>query len=602
MTKQKLELSWIGKEKRPKLEPRILLEDTARSYHAKQRVSERDIFDNRLIFGDNLLALKALEQDISGKVKCIYIDPPYNTGAAFEHYDDALEHSTWLGLMRDRLELLRRLLSPQGFICCHIDDSEGHYLKVLMDEVFGRANYLVTFYVQVRYADKTLKQDMNFHKQIEQIHVYRKEYGAQPNLLQKDLSFDKFCYYVTEKSSGTKMNLGGKSVTVFGAGEWEIKRGKGSERGLKEIWATGSILDGNSSGRFFRDYLTGRVAVDGLGALYKVEGIGDDGHGHRYFTGPAKATATKGKYFQGVPLGKLEPGAEAQTIPIENFYDLAGSFGNCRHEGDADFRSGKKPEVLLEIVLRHFSSPGDLVLDSFAGSGTTGAVAQKMGRRWIMVELGEHCHTHIIPRLKKVIDGEDKGGITDSVNWQGGGGFRYFKLAPSLIINDHWGNPIINPDYNAAMLAEALAKLEGFSYAPSETRWWQHGHSSERDFLFVTTQSLSVEQLQALADDVGTEQSLLICCAAFRGITAAEAAQRWTNLTLKKIPKMILARCEWGHDDYSLNVANLPIAQEERESGTPSPLPPTKKTKSKKAAVSHPNQGGLFAEHDGENE
>lgn len=180
-----------------------------------------------------------------------------------------------------------------------------------------------------------------------------------------------------------------------------------------------------------------------------------------------------------------------------------------------------------------------------------------------MVELGEHCHTHIIPRLKKVIDGADKGGISEAAGWQGGGGFRYFKLAPSLIINDRWGNAVINPDYNAAQLAEALCKLEGFRCAPSESRWWQHGHSSERDFIYVTTQNLSVEQLQVLCDEVGGEQSLLVCCAAFHGIKAQEATERWPNLTLKKIPKMVLTRCEWGHDDYSLNVANLPIAKPE---------------------------------------
>ena len=194
------------------------------------------------------------------------------------------------------------------------------------------------------------------------------------------------------------------------------------------------------------------------------------------------------------------------------------------------------------------------------GSGTTGAVAHKMGRRWIMVELGEHCHTHIIPRLQKVIDGQDSGGITQAVDWKGGGGFRYYRLAPSLIVEDRWGNPVINPEYNPAQLAEALCKLEGFTYAPSETHWWQHGHSSERDFLYVTTQTLSAEQLQALADEVGEARSLLVCCSAFRGITGAAAATRWPNLTLKKIPKMVLARCEWGHDDYSLNVANLPMA------------------------------------------
>jgi len=232
-----------------------------------------------------------------------------------------------------------------------------------------------------------------------------------------------------------------------------------------------------------------------------------------------------------------------------------------------------KPEKLLSKVIQIATSPGDLILDSFSGSGTTGAVAHKMGRRWVMIELGEHCHTHVIPRLKKVIDGQDKGGVTESTGWQGGGGFRYYKLAPSLIVNDRWGNPVINPEYNAAHLAEALCKLEGFSYAPSETRWWQHGHSSEADFIFVTTQNLSVQQLQALSDEVGSTQSLLVCCSAFRGVTAAQASQRWPNLTLKKIPKMVLARCEWGHDDYSLNVANLPMAATEPKAPSPQPSP-----------------------------
>lgn len=584
--KQKLELTWIGKDNRSKLEPRILLEDTEKSYHAKHRVTENDIFDNRLIFGDNLLALKSLEAEFAGKVKCVFIDPPYNTGSAFEHYDDALEHSTWLSLMRDRLEVIRRLLTPTGFICCHIDDSEGHYLKVLMDEVFGRSNYLVTIYVQVRYAEKTLKQDMAFHKQVEQIHVYRKDYGAQPNLNTKDLSLDKFCYYISEISTGRTITLGGKKVQVFQAGEWKVERKEGSAAGLKEIWATGSILDGNSSGRFFRDFLAGRAEEDGLGVLYKVDGIGDDGLGYRYLTGPARATATKGKYYQGVPLSKLEADAKAQTTPIENFYDLAGSFGNCRHEGGVDFRSGKKPEALLEIVLKHFSSPGDLILDSFAGSGTTGAVAHKMGRRWIMVELGEHCHTHIIPRLNKVIDGEDQGGVSKSVDWKGGGGFRYYRLAPSLLEKDKWGNWVISHDYNAAMLAEAACKLEGFTYAPSDAVYWQHGHSTERDFIYVTTQSLTADQLNALSDEVGTDRTLLVLCSAFRG-----KADRWANLTVKKIPKQVLNRCEWGHDDYSLKVENLPEAPPDL---TPEP------SFSRKGPNDNAGQQGLFDEETGQ--
>lgn len=553
--KQKLELTWVGKENRPRLEPRILIEDAEKSYHAVTRVSENDIFDNVLVHGDNLLALKALETDYTGKVKCVYIDPPYNTGNAFQYYDDGLEHSIWLGLMRDRLEIIRNLLSPDGFICCHIDDSEGHYLKTLMDEVFGRSNYLTTFYVQVRYAQKTLKQDMDFHKQIEMIHIYRKEFGAKPNLPRIAASDEKFCYYIDERGPGRETTIGGKKVTVFAQDEYAIRKGEPSEDGLKEIWATGSILDGNSSGRFFRDHLDGRVKEDGLGALYKVEGIGDDKFPYRYFTGPKREGATKGKYFQGIPLSKINSQTES-TTPIENFYDLAAAFGNCRHEGGVEFRSGKKPETLLEIVLRLFSSKGDLVLDSFAGSGTTGAVAHKMGRRWIMVEIGDHATSHIVPRLKNVINGSDDSGVSKSLNWRGGGGFRYFDLAPSLLQRDKWGREVISKDYNPEMLAQALCKLEGFTYAPNPDVYWQQGHSSEKDFLYVTTQSLGPEELAALSEDVGESRSLFILCAAFRG-----NPDLWPNLTVKKIPNHIRSRCEWGHDDYSLNVANLPMAE-----------------------------------------
>jgi adenine-specific DNA-methyltransferase len=224
-----------------------------------------------------------------------------------------------------------------------------------------------------------------------------------------------------------------------------------------------------------------------------------------------------------------------------------------------------KPESLIQRVLEIATNPGDLVLDSFAGSGTTGAVAHKMGRRWIMVELGEHCHTHIVPRLQKVIDGQDPGGVTQATGWAGGGGFRYYELAPTLLSTDRWGNLVINPEYDPAMLSAAMCKLEGFAYAPSELLWWQQGRSSETDFIYVTTQTLGPEQLEALSHEVGADphnpRSLLVCCGAYRGVTAAQAAQRWPNLTLKKIPKMVKDRCEWGHDDYSLNVANLPMAQ-----------------------------------------
>lgn len=297
-----------------------------------------------------------------------------------------------------------------------------------------------------------------------------------------------------------------------------------------------------------------------------------------------------GKNGDGVPrrkvfLSEVQSGIVPPTI--WNHSD-AGNNQEAKKEclavvPDQEVFPTPKPEKLLSRILSIATNLGDLVLDSFAGSGTTGAVAHKMGRRWIMVELGEHCHTHIIPRLKKVIDGEDKGGVTEATGWQGGGGFRYFKLAPSLLEKDKWGREVISKAYNAEMLAEALCKIEGFTYAPSDSVYWQHGTSTERDFIYVTTQTLSPEQLDALSEEVGEGRTLLVLCAAFRGNTSA-----WPNLTVKKIPNHIRERCEWGHDDYSLNVENLPKAPPAREASPPAPKM-TDKTPSRSAS-----QPGLF--------
>jgi adenine-specific DNA-methyltransferase len=545
---QKLELTWIGKGDEPKLEPRILIENPEYSYGDPRS-------ENMLIHGDNLLALKALEQDYAGKVKCIYIDPPYNTGSAFEHYDDNIEHSIWLDLMKRRLVRLKSLLSSNGFIGVHIDDSEGHYLKVLLDEVFGRDNYLTTFYIRVRYPDKTLKQDMNFHKEIEQIHIYRKAFGAKPQLNEAASNFDKFTFYFEELSEGREIELGGKKVVVFNKNEYKIKELEGSEEGRKEIWATGSILDGNSSGRFFRDYLSGRYVDDGLGVLYKVYGIGDDKFDFRYFTGPQREGATKGKYFQGVPKSQLENADETKKTPINNFYDLAGSFGNCRLEGGVEFRSGKKPEKLLQMFLYHFSNKGDIVLDSFLGSGSTIATAHKMQRKWIGIELGEQAYSHCLPRLQSVINNRDRTGISNEVNWQGGGGFKFYTLAPSLLQKDKYGNWVIDSQYNPTMLAAAMAKQEGFKYQPHDSLYWKQGTSSGSDFIYTTTQFITVESLDQIQEEMQPGESLLICCKSFQN----QCKGKYSNITIKKIPQMLLGRCEFGKEDYSLNIVNMPV-------------------------------------------
>jgi adenine-specific DNA-methyltransferase len=250
---------------------------------------------------------------------------------------------------------------------------------------------------------------------------------------------------------------------------------------------------------------------------------------------------------------KFVDGQYVAGEPLTTLWDDILS-NNLHNEGGVEFPKGKKPEALIKRLIELTTSPGDIVLDSFAGSGTTGAVAHKMGRRWIMVELGEHCHTHIVPRLKMVIDGKDTSGVTEATSWKGGGGFRYFRLAPSLLEKDRWGNWVISTDYNAAMLTEAVCKLMGFTYAPSEQHYWMHGRSSETDFIYVTTQSLTYEQLKAIAEEVGDERTLLVCCKAFRS-----NADSFPNLTVRKIPQAVLRKCEWGKDDYSLNIANLPL-------------------------------------------
>ena len=574
MKKQKLELTWIGKDKRPKLEPRILLEEPSRSHHAASRFGGRDLFDNKLIFGDNLLALKALEHEFSGKINCVFIDPPYNTGSAFAHYDDGLEHSVWLGLMRDRLEIIKRLLSENGSLWISIDDNESHYLKVMCDEIFGRENFASNVVWQktlTRRNDARIISAAHDHilvyaKNIDCMHVNRLDSNDKQRSTYRNPDGDPRGDWlpVPFHAPNIRPNLTYEIVTPGGRSLWPPKG---------------------------RCWSTTKEQFNALNADNRIY-FGLDGNG----------MAQRKKFWSE---------SDNKMVPWTWWgYEDAGDNREANKEakgiseiaGISDKFETPKPERLIKQILSIATDAGDWVLDSFAGSGTTGAVAHKMGRRWIMVELGEHCHTHIIPRLKKVIDGEDPGGITKAVNWQGGGGFRYYRLAPTLIVNDRWGNPVINPSYNAAMLAEALAKLEGFTYAPSDTRWWQHGHSSERDFIYVTTQNLSAVKLQELSDEVGPEQSLLVCCSAFHGVTAAQAAERWTNLTLKKIPKMVLARCEWGKDDYSLNVANLPMARSEEPESTE---PPTGKSRRRKKVETgtldlfgHDEQGGGHDQED----
>jgi adenine-specific DNA-methyltransferase len=525
INKQKLELTWIGKEERPRLEPRILLEDPELSYHAAHRVAENDCFDNRLIFGDNLLALKALEQEFSGKVKCVFIDPPYNTGSAFTHYDDGVEHSIWLSLMRDRLEIIRRLLAEDGSLWITIDDNECHYLKVLCDEVFGRGNFLSNFVWQKSYGGGSkARWFVGLH---EHVLCYAKDMTQLPDMwLPPDPEAVKKYYKYSDSKLAERGPYRLQPLATTSMDDRPNLRYQIVLPDGREVWP-------EKQWQWSRERVEQALANDELVITEKRQ----------------KLTVSYKQYLRDAS------GEERRRKPvtiISGHYTQHGTYESMELFGLENKFSFPKPEGLIHTILESCTLPGDLVLDSFAGSGTTGAVAHKMGRRWIMVELGEHCHTHIIPRLKKVIDGDDPGGITKAVNWKGGGGFRYYRLAPSLLEKDKWGNWVINKDYNGAMLAEALCKLEGFTYAPSDSIYWQHGHSTEQDFIYITTASLTHEQLQELSDEVGPERSLLVLCTAFRG------RGDYANLTVKKIPRQVLSRCEWGHDDYSLKVENLP--------------------------------------------
>lgn len=523
----KLELTWIGKDKRPKLEPRILVEDSTKSYHARFRVADSDIFDNRLIFGDNLLALKALEQEFAGRVRCIYIDPPYNTGAAFAQYDDSVEHSLWLSLIRDRLELLRSLLSDDGSIWVSIDDNEQAHLKIVMDEVFGRQNFRTCVTWQRKYSVSN-----NFRgiaTICDYVLVYSKSESFQTNLLPR-----------TQESKDRYANPDNDPRGPWKPVDYLNQATPAQRRNLCY-----DIVNPN----------TGRI-IRNTKKAWKFD---PDSH---------KKHVEEKRLWWGrdgdnaVPALKLFLSEVRDGMTPHNWwpYDEVGHTDESKKESIALFGATNvfdtpKPERLLRRIITLATNPGDLVLDSFAGSGTTGAVAHKMGRRWIMVELGEHCHTHVIPRLRKVIEGEDKGGVTEESGWKGGGGFRYYHLAPSLLEKDEFGNWVISRKYNAAMLAEAICKLEGFSYIPSDETYWQHGRSTETDFIYVTTQTLTRDQLQKLSDEVGEGRSLLITCGAFR----VKNFDDFPNLTVKKIPKAVLNRCEWGRDDYSLEIKNLPM-------------------------------------------
>lgn len=514
----KLELTWYGKEKHINIEPRILIENKALSNTTLDKNTE-----NILIHGDNLLALKALEKKYSSQIKCIYIDPPYNTGNAFDKYEDGLEHSIWLGLMNERLKILHKLLSPEGIIFINLDEQEHAYTKVLMDSLFGRSNFLGDIIWQKR---KGGGNDSHF------------------------LALDHDYILVYAKNSSKE----------FHPNKWRTAQSTEYLKRYKEI-----EIDG-------RRYYWDTVARDGLqspipvsikcpdGTILSINSqLSQESIDNGLIDGTVRLTYGKKNGWtlhHKVYMGKGQ--VQRSIITDVGTNKTAGDEMEYLF-GDKKAFPYPKPEELIARLIDLATDEGDLILDSFLGSGTTAAVAHKMNRKYIGIEMGEHAYTHCKPRLDKIISAEDKGGITPSVNWNGGGGYRFYELAPSLLKKDSFDEYVINPDYNADMLAAAVALHEGFTYAPDNELFWKQSIGTENSYLYTTTRHLTATYLESIISTMNEGEYLIIACRSFD----ANIDKLYKNITIKKIPQMLLGKCEFNKDDYSLNIVNPPIYEDD---------------------------------------
>lgn len=564
MANQRLELTWIGKGEDPAVEPRILLHDPSKDYGDPNT-------ENMLIHGDNLLALKALEQEYAGQVKCVYIDPPFNTGQAFKDYDDNLEHSTWLNLMNARLKVLYNLLDINGMLWVHLDDIEVHYCKVLLDEIFSRHNF-VAHITYERSAVAGLGQGGYLVNTTEHILLYKK--GLLPNKTNysyEELGFNimkRYNRYVSEfgerkllKEFVAKSN--GEKVKIYEHSDFlietiSLRDSKNREAEIRTAFAEhlDSLFRGNrvQKENEFQNDIISELEKD---KLYSVDYIPSRGKN--------EGVPTTLYYYNCELLSWLKDTTSLSDGNMTKATKMTTLWkhgeipkADIANEGGVNFPRSKKPEQLLRRIIEMSTDPGDIVLDSFLGSGTTAAVAHKMGRRYIGIELGDHCYTHCKPRLDAVIDGEQSG-ISKAVNWHGGGGYKFYELAPTLIVKDKYGNPVFSEQYSPEMLVAAVAKINGYHYAPDSETFWKQGFCQDNSFIYVTTQYLTGEMLDGIAAEVGAFENLLICAPAFdTGLN-----KRYENITVRKIPQSVLDRCQYGVDNYNLNIIDPPALDEE---------------------------------------
>lgn len=537
--KQRLELTWIGKEEHIKLEPRILIEDPQISYGDKNT-------ENMLIHGDNLLALKALEQDFAGRIKCIYIDPPYNTGSAFEHYDDNLEHSTWLNLMKPRLEILRTLLAKDGVIFISISDDECHYLKILCDEIFKRNNFCGTLIWEKKKKPSFLS---NMGGVTENILAYAKNKNYSP----------PFIYGTTTEGKKYPFNNAGNGVQILTFPAESVKFDLQDQIIDKQEMSGGKIITellDKLEIREGRNVNPFRLKGEWRYSQAKLDEIVENNEEITISKIPFRPNHVK---MGGNPK-KMKNLLSVAHFEMATYEDATQESITLFGENPFDY---PKPEKLVYTLLNSVAKKGDIVLDSFLGSGTTCAVAHKMHLKYIGVELEDHAFTHCAPRLKKVVDNKDALPMSESLKWKGGGGFKFFNLAPSLLKKDKFGNWVIDEKYNPNMLAAAMCKHEGFRYSPDEEIYWKQGKSTENDYIFVTTNYFAPDQLDSIHEEMGSQESLLICAKTY----AQECENKYPNITIKKIPQAILGSCEFGADNYDLNIIEMTenIAEEQEE-------------------------------------
>lgn len=540
----RLELTWVGKYEEDRFEPRILIEDKEKSYGDASS-------DNMLIHGDNLLALKALERDYTGKIRCIYIDPPYNTGNAFEHYDDDLEHSIWLNMLYKRIRILHSLLAENGTLWISIDSTEGHYLKVMCDEIFGRSNFVSD--ITYEKSNVTgLGQGGAIFNTGEKILVYKKnilelnEVLASEKLSKKTMQ--RYRKYI--QSEGTKELVeefesasNGLPVRIYKhtdyvIGDISLKQFESRESEIRAqyyeffdtIYRTYVVQQENE----FQNSLMSRMENNSLYSVEYTPSRGRNGGKETtlfYHNGELCAWLKDTAFLEGrdvVKTTKLSNVWKNDDIP-------KADLGN---EGGVAFPRSKKPEKLIERILLMATNEGDLVLDGFLGSGTTAAVAHKMSRKYIGIELGDHCYSLCKKRLDRVIDGKDSNGVTKQYNWQGGGGYHFYELAPSLLVkNDKLPIYQINPSYTFEMLCEAICKIEGFRYKPQDVF---HGHSSEKRYIHITTEFINAGYIKSLSARLAEGQSLLIY-----GTKIQSDMVLPDNIEVKKIPKDLLEKCDF---------------------------------------------------------